>query len=107
MDEVLHANIFFFITGIAVIVFTALLCVLIFHAIKAFKILERILLRIEEGTEVIAEDMQSLRAYFTDEGFFGRLIATLLGSRKSKESRAEKSKKQEKKKSDLKVMDEI
>lgn len=82
MDEVLHANIFFFITGIAVIIFTALLCVALFHFIKVLKSLRRIMERIEEGTEVIAEDMHHVREFFTQEGFIARLITALAGAGK-------------------------
>ncbi len=79
MNEVLHANIFFFITGIAVIVFSSLLCVALFHGIKAIKSLRRILDRVEEGTEVIAEDLQQMRAYFSDDGFVKRVIKSIMG----------------------------
>lgn len=80
MSEVLHTNIFFFITGTAVIVFSALLCVALFHFIKVLKSLRRIMERIEEGTEVLAEDMHQVREFFVQEGFFGRLITTLTSS---------------------------
>lgn len=100
MDEVLHANIFFFITGIAVIIFSSLLCVALFHVIKVLKSLRRIVDRIEEGTEVIAEDMQNIRAYFTEDGFVRRLTTSLMGSGSSK------AKKADKKKSELKIKDE-
>lgn len=75
MSEVLQANIFFFVTGIAVIVFTLLLCVLLYHLIRIVKSIRTIVDRIEEGSEVIAEDMSNFRKYFTD----GSLISTVLG----------------------------
>ncbi len=103
MSEILQANIFFFITGIAVIVFTALLCVALFHVIKVLKSLRRIMERIEEGTEIIAEDLESVRAYFTEDGFFPRLLGSLMGS---KQSGGRRSGKQEKKRTELKVKDE-
>lgn len=95
MSEVLHANIFFFITGIAVIIFTALLCVAFYHFIKVLRSLRRIMERIEEGTEVIAEDLHHVREFFTQEGFVGRLITTLTGSAKrtTRGSTSAKSKK--------------
>lgn len=105
MSEVLHANIFFFITGIAVIVFSSLLCVATFHAIKALKTLRRILDRVDEGTEVISEDMKSVRAYFTEEGLVPRLLSTLMGQSRSPRTR-EKSPKHERKRSELKIKDE-
>lgn len=103
MSEVLQANIFFFITGIAVIIFTALLCVALFHVIKVLKSLRRIMDRIEEGTEIIAEDMQSIHAYFTEEGFFPRLLGSLMGSRHTGGRRGVR---QEKKQTELKIKDE-
>ncbi len=87
MSEVLQANVFFFITGVAVIVFTALLCVALFHVIKVLKSLRRIMDRIEAGTEVIAEDMQEMRKFFTQEGFFGKLIGSLTKSAKRTSTR--------------------
>ncbi|MFZ2253116.1 MAG: hypothetical protein WAW13_03010 [Minisyncoccia bacterium] len=105
MSEVLHADIFFFITGIAVIVFSSLLCVALFHGIKAMKSLRRILARIEEGTEVIAEDLGQLRAYFSEDGFVKRFIKSMMGMSSEapeKEGRT-KAKKPEKKRTELEI----
>ncbi len=81
MTEVLQANIFFLITGIAVIVFTFLLCIALYHVIRILKSLRRVMDRIEAGSEIIAEDMQSFRAYFTEEGLISRVIGSIFGSR--------------------------
>ncbi len=74
MSEVLHANIFFFITGIAVIVFTFLLSIALFHFIKILKAVRRIVDRIEAGTETIAEDIEQLRTYVVEESFLSRFL---------------------------------
>ncbi len=103
MEEVLQANIFFFITGIAVIVFTALLCVALFHFIRVLRSLRRIMDRIEEGTEVIAEDMQSVRSYFAEGGLVGGLIRTFMGQRGGGRERKARS---ERKRTELAVKDE-
>jgi hypothetical protein len=103
MNEVLHANIFFFITGIAVIVFTALLCVALFHGIKVLKSLRRIMDRLERGTEVIAEDMQNVRSYFTEDGFVTRFVSGIMGGKRGQRERTEKSKSPERKKTELKI----
>jgi len=104
MSEILQANIFFFITGVAVIIFTLLLCVALFHIIKVLKSLRRIMDRIDEGTEIIAEDMQNVRAYFTEGGFFSRLLGSLMGRGESSKRR---SARQEKKRTELKIKDEV
>lgn len=106
MSEVLQANIFFFITGIAVIVFTALLCVALFHVIRMIKSLQRILNRIEEGTEVIAEDMHSIRAYFSEGGFVKRLMSTIIGTFRNSDTIEGTVKKPEKRKNELKIKGE-
>lgn len=106
MSEVLHANVFFFITGIAVILFTALLCVALFHFIKVLKSLRRIMERIEMGTEVIAEDMQSMRAYLSGDGIIRRLIAKLVGKPGARSEGTTKTTRHEKRKGELKIKDE-
>lgn len=105
MSEVLHADIFFFITGIAVIVCSAILCVALFHAIKVLKSIRRIMNRIEANVEVITEDMYQVREYFTQEGFLSRLFATLTGSASRARTRTQASK-PERKKGELKIKNE-
>ena len=83
MDEVLHANIFFFITGIAVIVFTLLLSVALYHLIKILKTVRRIADRVEEGTMTIADDIEQLRTYVVEESFLARFLG---GMRKRTET---------------------
>ena len=100
MTEVLHANIFFFITGIAVIVFTTLLCVALFHFIKVLKSLRRIMDRVDAGTEVIAEDMQNVRVYLTEDGLIPRIINTFMGNARNGARGGRKNGKQDKKDSD-------
>ncbi len=64
MTEVLHANIFFIITSVAVVIFSLLLCVLMYQLIKIVKAIRRIVERVEEGTEVLADDIENIRASF-------------------------------------------
>jgi len=90
MNEVLLTNIFFVITGIAVIICAALVCVALFYVIKAVRTLRRILDTIEAGAEVIAEDMQQIRAFFTQEGLVGRLVSVLAGRKRRAHRRAQR-----------------
>lgn len=80
MSEVLQANVFFFITGIAVIVFTLLLSIALYHIIRILKSLRRVMDKIEIGSEIIAEDMQSVREYFTEKSLFSRVLGGMLGT---------------------------
>lgn len=61
MSEVLHANIFFVITSVAVVLFTLLVCVLLYHLIKIVKSIRRIVERVEVGSEVLADDIEHIR----------------------------------------------
>ncbi len=74
MNEVLHANIFFFITGIAVIVFTFLLSIALYHLIKVLKTIGRIADRVEAGTETLSEDIERVRSYVFEESFLSRFM---------------------------------
>ena len=75
MTEILQANIFFFITTIAVVLFTILLCVAVYQIIKILKTVRRIVDRIEEGTEVLADDIDNIRTSFNPT----RLISFIMG----------------------------
>jgi hypothetical protein len=90
MTEVLQANIFFFITGIAVIVFTALLCVALYHLIRILKSVRRVMDRIESGSEVIASDMEKFREYFLERSVFSRILGGILGERSERTHGAKK-----------------
>ncbi len=91
MSEVLQANIFFFVTGIAVIVFTLLFCVALYHVIKVLKSIRRIMDRIESGSEIIADDMMHLRRYFTEGSLISRLVAAFFGERHGSAPRSTRS----------------
>lgn len=75
MTEILQANIFFFITAMAVVVFTTFLCVAVFYLIKILRSVKNITERIDQGSETIAEDIKQLREYIAE----GSLISQLIG----------------------------
>lgn len=75
MSEILQANIFFIITSIAVLVFTVFVCVILYHVIKIVRTIRKILERIDEGSELIADEMSQLRTYVME----GSLVSQILG----------------------------
>lgn len=89
MSEVLHANIFFFITSVAVVVFTILLCVALYYVIKIVQSVRRIVARIEEGSEVIAEDMSELRKFFAQGSLISHILGLFMSSRSRRRGRNE------------------
>lgn len=78
MSEVLQANVFFFITGIAVIIFTFLLSIALYHVIRLLRSVRRIVDRIEAGSEVIADDLEHIRTYITEQSFLARFFRGVL-----------------------------
>jgi len=58
----MQMDIFFFITTIAVVIFTILLCIVIYQIIKILKTIRRIVDRVDQGAEVLAEDIDSIRS---------------------------------------------
>ncbi len=83
MTEVLHANVFFFITSIAVIIFTVLLCIVLYHLIKLAKSIRRIIERVEVGSEIIASDLEHIRSYFTEQSLLSRVLRGMMGAGRS------------------------
>jgi hypothetical protein len=83
MTEILQANLFFFITSIAVITFTLLLCFALYQVIKILKSIRRIVDRIEEGSEMIAEDVENFRLFVTEGSLVSQLIGFFMGNRKA------------------------
>jgi hypothetical protein len=79
MTEVLHANIFFFITSIAVIAFTILFSIALYHLIKIIRTIRRILDRIEAGSTAIAADLAHLRSYWSEGSLLSRVLRGVLG----------------------------
>ncbi|MEM9337049.1 MAG: hypothetical protein AAGA35_04305 [Patescibacteria group bacterium] len=79
MNEVLHANIFFLITSVATVLFTILLCVALYHVIKILKSIRRIVERVDEGSEVIAEDIEHIRSFVLEGSLMSQIIRFFMG----------------------------
>ena len=89
MEEVLQANIFFFITSVAVILFTLLVCVALFYVIKILRAVRSIVERVDTGSEHIAEDISQLRAYLAEGSLISQIIGLFI---RTKSSRRKKKK---------------
>lgn len=90
MNEVLHANIFFIIASIGVVVFIILTCVILYHIIKLLRSVRSIVERVEEGSEVIADDVAQLRAYVTQGSFVSHIMSFVFGKSARGASRAKR-----------------
>jgi hypothetical protein len=80
MDEILQANIFFFIASFGVVLFTLLTCVILYHIIKLLRSIRNIVERVDEGSEVIAEDVAQLRAYVTQGSLVSHIMSFVFGT---------------------------
>ncbi len=88
MDEILQANIFFFITSVGVIALTSMVCVILYHIIKLLRSIRSIVQRVEEGSEVIAEDVRELRAYVVQGSLVSQIMSFVFGKGAKTASRA-------------------
>jgi hypothetical protein len=77
MNEILQANIFFFIASVATVVFMILISVILYHVIKIVKSVRTIVDKIEAGSEVLASDVANLRSQIINGGGFVTKFITL------------------------------
>jgi hypothetical protein len=92
MSEILQANIFFMITSVAVLVFTIFVCVILYHVIKILKSIRKIVAKVEEGSELIAEDVSQLRTYVLEGSLVSQITSFFLGKKGRKAPSPRKSK---------------
>lgn len=61
MTEILHANIFFVIASIGVVIFIILTSLILYQLYKVVRSIRRIVDRVDHGTEVLVEDIDDIR----------------------------------------------
>ena len=90
MSEILQANIFFGITSVAVVVFTLFVCIILYQIIKILRSIRKIVDRVEEGSEVIAEDVSQLRAYVVEGSLVSQIMSFVFGAGARRATRSKK-----------------
>lgn len=78
MTEILHANIFFIIASIATVAFAVMVCVALFYVINILISVRAILHRIEEGSDMIAEDITTVRNFVAKGGLISHLMGLFM-----------------------------
>ena len=68
METLIHADIFFFITTIWVIIISAILVVILWHVAFIVSDLRKISRKVREGSDVLSEDLHDLRTVMHAEG---------------------------------------
>ena len=94
MNEVLHANIFFFITSVAVILVTIFIAWGLYYIVGILKNVRDITERVDQETIELGADIKALRATIKEEGFklvtlynfFQKFLKPLLAAKKKKKS---------------------
>lgn len=90
MTEVLHANIFFLIASIGVVMFTILVCIALYHVVRILRSIRTIIQRVEDGSETLAEDVSQLRSYVVSGSLFSQIIGFFMGNKASASKRGRK-----------------
>lgn len=94
MNEILHANIFFFITSVVTVLFGILGCIVLYYVIKILQSIRAIVSRIEAGSDMIAEDIQAARNFVAAGGLISHLISFATRVSGGRRTRSSKSKKE-------------
>jgi hypothetical protein len=96
MEELVHADIFFFITSIAVVVVAIVLVVAIVYLIQILHDVRHVSRRIRDESEAIWRDIEALRTVVKTEGFkFRHLISFFFGLATKKERRSLRKRKKD------------
>ena len=90
MNDILNADIFFVIASISTVLFTLVLCAILYQILKLVKTLRRIIERVESASEQVAADMVQARALLYNGGIIAKVIGFMAGTkRKTRRSRDE------------------
>ncbi len=95
MSEVLQTNVFFFITSVAVVAFTVLLCIVLYQVIKILGSVRNIVDRLEEGSEAVAYNLKQLRDHVSDMSFLKSIVGSIFGLRSYEKKRTRKPRKKD------------
>lgn len=80
MEEVLHANIFFFIASAATILFMLLGAIALYQVIKILKTIRTIVERVEAGSDQLAQDLTTVRSFVASGGIISRIMSFFMSA---------------------------
>lgn len=82
LNEVLHANIFFIIASVGVVLFIIITSLILYHVLKVVQAIRRIVNRVERGSEVLAEDIEDIRHNLNPARLISYIMSFIPGMRK-------------------------
>ena len=77
MEELMKADLFFFITTVAVILLTVFVIIALYYIIRIVRNVRDITERVDEGSKALGEDLKELRTKVKSNGFTLRLFSAL------------------------------
>ncbi len=80
MSETLLANLFFIITGSAILVAVAFLCLVLYHILRVVKMVRHTLERVQAGAELLVEDAKMLREQIANGSITGRVVTAVMSA---------------------------
>lgn len=75
MQSIIHADIFFFVTTIALIVLAAVLVIVIIYVITILNDLKKITAKFRKESEEVMDDIHNLRNHIKTEGLTMRYLS--------------------------------
>src|SRR3989338_3680306 len=75
MSEFMKADIFFFVTTIAVILLTVGIIIALYYVVRILRSVRNVSERVEEGSKVLSEDLEELRLKMKVGGVSARLFS--------------------------------
>lgn len=98
MTTLIHADIFFFVTTIAVVLIAALFVAVMIYIVRILNDFRYISGVVRKETDLLAEDIEGIREEVKDKGVFGGLYTMISGlfrgrNERSKAKQTNKSKK--------------
>ncbi len=86
MDTLIHADIFFFVTTVALIVVSAFIVVALIYVILILRDVSKVSKKVQEESSEIIDDLKTLRTSVKQEGiklpFIGSFLKSLFNKRK-------------------------
>lgn len=91
MDTLIHADIFFFVTTIAVVVVAAVFTIALIYLVKILGDVKKITEQVHEETVLFREDLRDLRHDIKKEGFkLTRFLSFFIGLVRRNKTRSKK-----------------
>ncbi len=78
MSDLVHADIFFFITSVAVVLLTVGVLVVLYYVVGIVRDLRAIVAKVRKAGEEVEQDFEALRANLHSEGAKGKALVDLV-----------------------------